>query len=67
MRHYETRRDDFYSRSQERLEEIYKKILDYNLNCPLQLGRTNINVAQEMGSLKESVEYLAGKKISATK
>lgn len=66
MRHYETRRDDFYNRSQERLEEIFKKILDYNLNCPLQLGRTNIDVAQEMRCLRASVEEVAGKKVKAT-
>ncbi|MEQ8236105.1 MAG: DnaJ family domain-containing protein [Syntrophomonadaceae bacterium] len=58
IRHYEARREDFYSRSQERLLEIYKKILDYNLNCPLQLGRTNIDVAQEMDRLRESMEAL---------
>lgn len=51
MRHYETRRDEFYTRSRERLLEISKKILDYNLDCPLQLGRTNIDVAQEMNRL----------------
>jgi len=54
--HYETRREEFYSRSQERLEEIAKKILDYNLNCPLQLGRTNIDVAQKMASLVRDLE-----------
>lgn len=46
---YEKKRAHFYFESRIRLEEINKKILDYNLHCPTyQVGRANITVDDEM-------------------
>lgn len=56
---YEQKKHDFYDQSRERLVEISKKILDYNLHCPVSLGRTNFDVDHEMNGIVEEVEKLA--------
>ena len=59
IRHYERKKKDFYAQCQERLVEISKKILDYNLHCPVtQLGRANFDVNAEMSSLIKNLEEL---------
>ena len=40
IRRYEQKKNDFYTQSRERLEEISKKILDYNLHCPVSHVRS---------------------------
>jgi len=57
MRQYELKKNDFYTKCREQLGEISKKILDYNLNCPVtQLGRANFDVNEEMSSLIKDIE-----------
>lgn len=57
LRHYEQKKNDFYTQSRERLVEISKKILDYNLDCPVpQLGRVNFDVDAEMSSIIKDIE-----------
>ncbi len=59
IRHYEQKKKHFYRQSRERLEEISKKILDYNLHCPVStLGRFNFDVEVEMNCLVEGIEKL---------
>lgn len=59
---YANRKERFYGQSRERLVEISRKILDYNLHCPVvSLHRTNIDVETEMANLVEDVEDLIQK------
>jgi hypothetical protein len=57
IQQYEQKKNSFYTKSREQLEEISKKILDYNLNCPVsQLGRANFVVDDKMSSLFKDIE-----------
>ncbi|MEN6348655.1 MAG: DnaJ family domain-containing protein [Syntrophomonas sp.] len=57
IRRYEQIKTTFYTQSREHLEEISKKILDYNLNCPVsRLGRANFDVNDEMESIINDME-----------
>jgi len=59
VRHYERRKEHFYAQSRERLTEVSKKILDYNLLCPVrQLGKANFDVEEEMKRLVQEIEEL---------
>jgi len=59
IRHYEQKKKHFYRQSREHLEEISKKILDYNLHCPVStLGRFNLDVEVEMNGIVEGIEKL---------
>lgn len=59
IRRYEQIKTAFYTQSREHLEEISKKILDYNLNCPVsRLGRANFDVNDEMLSIVKDLEEL---------
>jgi DnaJ family protein C protein 28 len=59
IRQYEQKKNDFYIQSRERLVEISKKILDYNLDCPVsQLGRTNFDVNEKMSNIIKDIEKL---------
>lgn len=59
LRQYEQKKHDFYTQSQERLVEISKKILDYNLHCPvMHLGRANFDVDEELSRLIKDIESL---------
>ena len=59
MQRYEHKKQRFYSQTRERLEEIWKKILDYNLHCPVtSLGRFNIDVNEEMGKIVRDIEQV---------
>ncbi|MGI6434857.1 MAG: DnaJ family domain-containing protein [Syntrophomonadaceae bacterium] len=59
MRRYEQKKENFYSQSREHLEEISKKILDYNLNCPVStLGRANFDIDNEMNRIVNDIEKL---------
>ncbi len=59
IRRYELKKNNFYSHSREHLEEISKKILDYNLNCPVSgLGRANFDIDDEMNSIIKDIEKL---------
>lgn len=59
LRRYELKKNDFFAGSRERLEEISKKILDYNLHCPVSdLGRVNFAVDEEMQSIVEDIEKI---------
>ncbi len=57
IRRYEQRKTAFYTQSWEHLSEISKKILDYNLNCPVsRLGRANFDVDDEWSRIKNDIE-----------
>ncbi|MEQ8174621.1 MAG: DnaJ family domain-containing protein [Syntrophomonadaceae bacterium] len=57
LRRYELKKNDFYAGSWERLNEISRKILDYNLHCPVShLSRTNFDVNDEMKSIVNDIE-----------
>ncbi|HEX3012575.1 MAG TPA: DnaJ family domain-containing protein [Syntrophomonadaceae bacterium] len=59
LKRYEQKKKDFYIQVRENLEEISKKILDYNLHCPvLHLGRANFNLENEMDRIVEDIETL---------
>lgn len=54
---YEQKKKDFYSQTREQLEEISKKILDYNLHCLVStLGRFNFDIEAEMNRIVEDIE-----------
>jgi hypothetical protein len=56
---YEQRKKAFYAQSRENLEEISKKILDFNLQCPVStLGRSNFDVDGEMNNIMKDIEDL---------
>ena len=56
---YERKKKEFCNEIRDRLEEISKKILDYNLQCPvLSLGRSNFDVEAEMKRIVEEIEDL---------
>ncbi|OPX89873.1 MAG: hypothetical protein A4E53_01388 [Pelotomaculum sp. PtaB.Bin104] len=56
---YEIKKNKFYDQCRVQLLEISKKILDYNLHCPVsQLGRANFNVNEAMSSLIKDIERL---------
>jgi DnaJ homolog subfamily C member 28 len=60
MRRYEIKKNDFYDQCRGRLVEISKKILDYNLNCPVShLGRANFDIDDEMSSIIKEIEPLS--------
>ncbi|HWP95302.1 MAG TPA: DnaJ family domain-containing protein [Syntrophomonadaceae bacterium] len=57
IRRYEQIKTTFYTQSREHLEEISKKILDYNLNCPVsRLGRANFDIDDEMSCITKDIE-----------
>jgi hypothetical protein len=59
IQQYEKRKEDFYAHSREQLVEISKKILDYNLQCPVtHLHRTNIDLEEEMARVVNAIEEL---------
>lgn len=61
IHHYEQKRRNFYIQCREQLQEISKKILDYNLNCPVStMGRSNFDAEIEMSRIVEDIENLAG-------
>ncbi|MGE5416654.1 MAG: DnaJ family domain-containing protein [Acidobacteriota bacterium] len=55
---YEQKKKNFYILIREKLEGISKKILDYNLHCPMQLGRANFNIEHEMNNVVKDLEKL---------
>lgn len=56
---FKRRKEFFYTQSRERLTEIWRKLLDYNLQCPVaSMQRPNINVEEEMRKLEKEVEDL---------
>lgn len=57
IRRFEYKKNDFYIQTRNHLEEISKKILDYNLNCPVsRLGRANFDVDDEMNRIVKDIE-----------
>lgn len=61
IRHYEQKKGNFYSQCRVHLEEISKKILDYNLHCPVsKLGRSNIDIELEMDRIIKDIENFTG-------
>lgn len=55
VRRYEQKKNKFYIQCRAQLEEISRKILDYNLNCPVPtLHRANFSVDDEMSRLTKS-------------
>jgi hypothetical protein len=56
---FEHKKNDFYIQTRNHLEEISKKILDYNLNCPVShLGRANFDIDDEMNCIVKDIETL---------
>jgi DnaJ family protein C protein 28 len=54
---YEQKKKNFYMQIRECLEEISKKILDYNLHCPVStLCRSNFDIEVEMNRIVEDIE-----------
>jgi len=66
IRRYELKKNDFYNQTRERLVEISKKILDYNLQCPVStLGRSNSDIDDNMSQIIKDIEkYIETKKDS---
>ncbi len=59
VQRYEQKKNDFYLQSREHLEEISKKILDYNLHCPVSmLGRANFDVDDTINTIISEIEAL---------
>jgi len=59
IRHFEQKKQNFYLQCREHLKEISKKILDYNLHCPVSsLGRANLDIEAEMKRIVEDIENL---------
>lgn len=59
MRRYQDKKSYFYAERKRDLEKLYKKILDYNLQCPtFTQGRANIAVDKEMEKIKHSIEEI---------
>ena len=57
LKRYEKRKDLFYFERRLDLENISKKIIDYNLACPtFRVGRGNIIVEEELGRIKIIIE-----------
>lgn len=56
---YKQKKSHFYTQIREYLEQISKKILDYNLHCPLSLGRISINVDDEMSRIVQDIEKIS--------
>lgn len=62
LRRYEQKKAEFYAGSRERLIEISRKILDYNLHCPVSnLGRTNFDINDKMQSIVNDIGQLIAK------
>jgi len=56
---YKQKKKSFYHQCRESLAEISKKILDYNLHCPVStLGRSNFDIEVEMNRIVEDIENL---------
>lgn len=54
---FDKRKELFYHESRQRLVDISKKILDYNLHCPtFRLGRANLDPEEEMKQLQFEIE-----------
>jgi hypothetical protein len=61
VRFFEQKKKNFYLQCREHLEEISKKILDYNLHCPVStLGRANLDLEAEMARIAEDIDKLIG-------
>lgn len=59
--HYKQKKKNFYTQCRGYLEEISKKIMDYNLHCPVStLGKSNFDVEFEMNRIVEDIEKLPG-------
>jgi hypothetical protein len=59
MQRYEQKKQHFYSQIRELLEEISKKILDFNLHCPVtSLARLNFDVDEVMGKVISDIGQL---------
>lgn len=56
MKRYEQKKKYFYAQIRENLKRIWRILLDYNLGCPLQLGRNNIDIEDEMSRIVEDIE-----------
>lgn len=56
---FEQKKNHFYAQCRDRLEEISKKILDYNLDCPVSMGRINIDPTAEMIRITDTIETIA--------
>lgn len=54
---FERKKELLYMEQQRRLEQIYMRVVDFNLHCPtFREGRSNLNVDQEMRRLQERIE-----------
>lgn len=59
IRRYKQKRNKFYEQCRDDLKEISRKILDYNLHCPVSwLGRSNFDINDEMSSIIKDIENL---------
>lgn len=58
MRRYEQKKDNFYRQCRQQFQKISRKILDYNLHCPVSLGRSNFDVDVEMNRIVDDLEEL---------
>jgi len=64
IRRYEYKKNNFYIQSREHLKEISKKILDYNLNCPVsRLGRANFDIDDEMSRIIKDIDNSSERKL----
>jgi hypothetical protein len=59
LNRFEKKKSYFYTEKRLQLEKLKKKILDYNLHCPVSsMGRPNIDVDDEMSRIIENTEKL---------
>ncbi len=59
MRRYQDKKQYFYAERKRDLEKIYKKIIDYNLQCPtFRQGRANLTVDEEMEKIISCIENM---------
>lgn len=66
QKRYEKKKAHFFFESRLKIEKVSKKILDYNLHCPIfRLGRPNINVDDEVYKVISGIEQLIEQNIKS--
>lgn len=54
---YENKKDHFIAECRINLENVSRKIIDYNLHCPaFTMGRSNINVSEQLDKVLDLID-----------
>lgn len=57
LKAFERKKELFYMEQKRRLENLYMRIVDFNLHCPtFKLGRANLETVQEYDAIVERIE-----------